>query len=91
MEGDELTIEELVREAARLVAPAELDPDEVTVKMFVELVGDITVRKAIYRLDTMVDMGLLEKRKVHYRGHRRNVYKPAIEGGWRAVVEKLKE
>lgn len=84
-----ITEEEIISEVLTLMARRGLQPDEITVDMFMEK-SSVGRRAAYLQLEKYIDAGLLKMRKVYHDGHEMNAYSPAIDGGWAAVLATLK-
>jgi hypothetical protein len=84
----DITEDEIMRAVAQELAPRYRRPDEMTVRMMMEM-GDMGERIALLRLDGLVQKGILKKRKVFEDGFERNAYSP-VKGGWEEVLKAIR-
>jgi len=86
----EVTEEDLMLQAANLMAVKKREPDELTSRLLAEVTG-MSVRTALVKLQELEREGILTSRKIIEDGHPMNAYAPAIEDGWEAVMKVFEE
>jgi hypothetical protein len=68
---------ELLEDLAERYGDVNISEDEVTAKMLSDRAG-ISMKRAIYRLETGVENGEFVKRRVLYDGHWTNAYSKSM-------------
>lgn len=86
----EVTEEDLMLQAASLLAAKRKEPNELTSRILADAAG-ISIRVALTKLQELEQDGILVSRKIIESGHTMNAYVPAIEGGWEAVMKVFEE